>query len=369
MPCGSVVWKPFVRLAASGPYSDLKGRYTYYTSSIQISFMMIKLNDYIMNHVNATASASTANDMKPKKPAATSTKFKILKDVKMKGPLHMEEKVEDDRIGIHSKRFVGDVTDVASTSMATSVEPKSAPYKFKKAKTHFRNQVNGSAGKDIALIKPAATRFNEGKKTVDKIKIRLELKDLHLRYVNAEGKPTCPICERNFESNIPLYQHMVLHSDHNWHTCFTSRIADLDINQSSENYNHEAALVDLTKCLSNWNIVKKKRSPLGSRPIEMDEDARTAAETLIFMANDHFSKAEQPKTCMWTQMDREAAEGPLMFLGNHPHSPMDEPSIQVPTSTTEMQTNVHELADTAIGGIKEVRDFDLNELPSMEEDT
>ncbi|GKA81853.1 zinc finger C2H2-type/integrase DNA-binding domain-containing protein [Tanacetum coccineum] len=324
-----------------------------------------------MNHVKATASASTANDTKPKKPgdvkmhrlvirpgknnrarlhsnnvaststvtAATSTKFKILKDVKMKGPLHMEEKVENDRIGIHSKRFVGDVTNVASTSMATSVEPKSAPYKFKKAKTHFRNQVNGSAGKDTAVIKPAATRFNEGKKTVDKIKIRLELKDLHLRYVNAEGKPTCPICERNFESNIPLYQHMDLHSDHNWHTCVTSRIADLNINQSSENYNHEAALVDLTKCLSNWNIVRKKRSPLGSRPIEMDEDdmdgdACAAAETLMLMANDRFSKAKQPKTSMWTQMDREAAEGLLMFLGDHPHSPMGESSVQVPTSTT-----------------------------------
>ncbi|GJU84749.1 hypothetical protein Tco_1292295 [Tanacetum coccineum] len=193
-----------------------------------------------MNHVNATASTSTSNDTKPKKPgdvkmnrlvihpgknnrarlhsdnvaststvkAATSTKFKIQMDVKMKGPLHMEEKVKDYRFGIHSKRVVDDVKNVASTSMATSVETKNAPYKFKKAKTDLRNQ-----------------------------------------------------------------------------------------------------------------------------------------------------------------MDIEAAEGLLMFLGDHPHSPMGESSVQVPTSTTEMHTNVHELGDTVNGGIKEVRDFDLNELPSMEEDT
>nr|GEX04756.1 hypothetical protein [Tanacetum cinerariifolium] len=68
--------------------------------------------------------------------------------------------------------------------------------------------------------------------------------------------------------------------------------------------------------------------------------AHTAADTLMLMANDHFSKSKQPKTIMWTQMDIEAAEGLLMFLG-----------------------------DTVEGEIKEVRDFDLKELPSMEEDT
>ncbi|GJS72556.1 hypothetical protein Tco_0705397 [Tanacetum coccineum] len=257
-----------------------------------------------MNHVNTTAFASTSNDTKPKKPgdvkmnrltihprknnrarlhsdnvaststvkAAASTKFKIQMDVKMKGPLHMEEKVKDYRFSIHSKRVMDDVKNVASTSMATSVETKNAPYKFKKAKTDLRNQVNGSAGKYTALIKPTTTRFNEGKKPVDKIR----------------------------QQHMPKLKDLCLELHRKWHTCFTLRIAHLNINQSSENHNHEAALVDLTKCFSNWNIVKKNRSPLGSRPIEMDEDARTAAETLMLMANDHFSKAKQPKTIMWT---------------------------------------------------------------------
>lgn len=121
--------------------------------------------------------------------------------------------------------------------------------------------------------------------------------------------------QKNFVTHLALYQHMDIHSNCKWERCFISRTANM--NQSGENHNHEAVLVDLTKCLSGWNVTKKKRNCLGSRPVNMeyDEEVCAAAEILMLMANDYFSNVKQPKTNMQTQMDIEAARMCIKYVG------------------------------------------------------
>ncbi|GJY45717.1 hypothetical protein Tco_0434780 [Tanacetum coccineum] len=212
--------------------------------------------------------------------------------------------------------------DFASTSTASLVKPESAQvYKKTKKQTDIWNRVI-----------PTATRFNEVQRTVGMIKLGQE--GLVMSLVDSEGKRACPVCKKKCASIKTLYQHMDLDSDRKWHTRFTSLITH-NINESSENNNHEAALVDLTKYFADWDVKTGKRGRFGSRVadvkvnkasytkyysgftsddhVEMNAEDIQAAKTLVLMANDYLSDT---KNSMTAQKEAEAAKG-LSFLVDH----------------------------------------------------
>ncbi|GJZ83024.1 hypothetical protein Tco_0648197 [Tanacetum coccineum] len=292
--------------------------------------------------------------------------------------------------------------DFASTSTASLVKPESAQvYKKTKKQTDIWNRVI-----------PTATRFNEVQRTVGMIKLGQE--GLVMSLVDSEGKRACPVCKKKCASIKTLYQHMDLDSDRKWHTRFTSLITH-NINESSENNNHEAALVDLTKSFADWDVKTGKRGRFGSRVadvkvnkasytkyysgftsddhVEMNAEDIQAAKTLVLMANDYLSDT---KNSMTAQKEAEAAKG-LSFLVDHvdlamggtcPLGPpfvsahvlvdhvdlaMVESKLRVEefsaTNVTERQIHVEDSADTSNGGIKMVLAFDLNEPPALEDDS
>ncbi|PWA53975.1 zinc finger C2H2-type/integrase DNA-binding domain-containing protein [Artemisia annua] len=264
----------------------------------------------------------------------------------------------------------------------------------KKAKrqTDTRNHVKDVATTSTTLYKPTETRYNEIKKPTDAVKkgkVFVEKrKKLLMSFVNSEGKPACPLCRVNFVSNKFLYQHMALHSDNDWKT-FIRTLDTADVTRSGDNHNHDAKVVNLSKCLYGWDVKTGKRGRLGSTVAdvkvnkvpnakyylglgpfdlgEVDEDIQEAAKILVLMARDHQLKS---KTSMAIQREEEAAKC-LMCLDDPVTPPRVEYGTQVEglitTSMTDRNLQVEESADTISGEIKEVRGFDLNELPAFED--
>ncbi|PWA36659.1 zinc finger C2H2-type/integrase DNA-binding domain-containing protein [Artemisia annua] len=261
---------------------------------------------------------------------------------------------------------------------ANDFEPESVQaFKKTKRQTDIWNHVNVVAANNkapAALVKPTATRFKEVQKTgqqhMDK------RKDLLQRFVNDEGKPTCPICQENFVSIKFLYQHMALKSDKDWKT-FIASLNTHNIDKSGENQIHDDMVVDLSKCLPGWDMKTGKRGRLGSRVadvmvnkgpntkeylgliavdhVEMNEEDIQAAKTLVLIARDYLSNARKS---MVRQREVEAA--------------MVESSVQVKefrdTNMTERQRHVKDSADRTNGEFKAVLDIDLNEPYALEDD-
>ncbi|GJZ36776.1 hypothetical protein Tco_0582967 [Tanacetum coccineum] len=128
----------------------------------------------------------------------------------------------------------------------------------------------------------------------------------------------------------------VLHEDKDWKTF--SRLLNIhNVNKSGENHNHDAKVVDLSKCLFGWDVKTGKRGRLGSTVAdvkvnikggskalrtfdleEVDEDIQEATKILVLMARDHHLKS---KTSMTIQREEEAAKC-LMCLDDPVTPPM-----------------------------------------------
>ncbi|PWA53976.1 zinc finger C2H2-type/integrase DNA-binding domain-containing protein [Artemisia annua] len=242
-----------------------------------------------------------------------------------------------------------------------------------------------------ALYKPAETRYDEIKKPTDtfkKRKVHVEKrKNLLMSFVNSKGKPACLICRTNFLSNKFLYQHMALHSDNDWRT-FTRSLNTDDVNRSGDNHNHEAKVVNLSKCLFGWDVKTGKRGRLGSSVADVKvnkvpnakyylglgtfdlgevDDIQEAAKILVLMARDHQLKS---KTSIMTQSEVQAVNG-LRCIDDPVTPPMVESGAVVEelmaASMIERNLQVKESADTISGEIKGVCGFDLNEVPAFED--
>ncbi|PWA96433.1 zinc finger C2H2-type/integrase DNA-binding domain-containing protein [Artemisia annua] len=243
-----------------------------------------------------------------------------------------------------------------------------------------------------ALYKPAATRYDETMKPTDtfkKRKVHVEKrKNMLMSFVNSQGKPACPLCRENCVSNKFLYLHMAFHTDKDWKR-FTRSLNTHNVNKSGQDHNHDAKVVDLSKCLFGWDVKTRKRSRLGSSVAgvkvnkvpnakyylglgrfdlgEVDEDMQEAAKILVLMARDPQLKA---KTSIMAQNEVQAVNG-LVCIDDPVTPSVVESGAQVEelmaTSMTERNLQVEESADTIRGEIKGVRGFDLNELPAFED--
>ncbi|PWA35094.1 zinc finger C2H2-type/integrase DNA-binding domain-containing protein [Artemisia annua] len=188
-----------------------------------------------------------------------------------------------------------------------------------------------------ALYKPAATRYDETKKLTDtfkKRKVHVEKrKNLVISFVNSQCKPACPLCRENCVSNKFLYQHMAFHTDKDWKR-FTRSLNTHNVNKSGQDHNHDAKVVDLSKCLFGWDVKTRKRSRLGSSV------AGEAAKILVLMARDPQLKA---KTSIMAQSEVQAVNG-LVCIGDPVTPSMVESGAQVEelmaTSMTERNLQV-----------------------------
>nr|GEU55072.1 hypothetical protein [Tanacetum cinerariifolium] len=138
---------------------------------------------------------------------------------------------------------------------------------------------------------------------------------------------------KNCVSQKFLNKHMILHADKDWKT-FIRSLNIHNVNKSGENHNHDAKVVDLSKCLFGWDVKTGKRGRLGS----------TVADV---------KREEEAAKC-------------LMCLDDPVTPPMVESGAQVEelmtTSMTDRNLQVEELAYN--GRVKEVHGFDINELPA-----
>ena len=238
------------------------------------------------------------------------------------------------------------------------------------------------------IKKPAATRYDEIKKPFKKRKVHVEKrKNLLMSFVNSLGKPACPLCRENFVSNKFLYQHMVFHTDKDWKR-FTRSLNTHNVNKSAEDHNHDAKVVDLSKCLFGWDVKTGKRGRLGSTVADVKvnkvpnakyylglgtfdlgevDDIQEAAKILVLMARDHQLKA---KTSIMAHNEVQAVNG-LRCIDDPVTPPMVESGAVVEelmaASMTEMNLHIEESADTISGEIKGVCGFDLNEVPAFED--
>ncbi|GKB40040.1 hypothetical protein Tco_0884982 [Tanacetum coccineum] len=176
---------------------------------------------------------------------------------------------------------------------ADDFEPESAQvFKKPKKQTDVWNHVNVVAANNkppATLVKPTSTRFKEVQKTGQHMD---KQKDLLQRFVNAEGKPACPICQENFVSIKFLYQHMILKSNKEWKT-FIASLNTHNINKSGENQIHDAMVVDLTKWLPGWDMKTGKRGRLSSRVADvMVNKGPNMKEYLGLIAVDHVEMNE-----------------------------------------------------------------------------
>ncbi|KAK1431047.1 hypothetical protein QVD17_14247 [Tagetes erecta] len=163
--------------------------------------------------------------------------------------------------------------------------------------------------------------------------------DVHLGFINTEGKLICGLCQQNFVSMKYLYYH--LRDDHSYD----------DMKMFFASTNACNVQVHSTKVVDKSEIY--------------DQELNEAAETLMLFASCFQSMADKEVNVNHVVEDLYEAGKTLTLFGDHHQWSMCETSMK----HKEVEESLEELKDVANGvGSKVVHAFDLNVVPDMEED-
>ncbi|KAK1431048.1 hypothetical protein QVD17_14248 [Tagetes erecta] len=163
--------------------------------------------------------------------------------------------------------------------------------------------------------------------------------DVHLGFINTEGKLICGLCQQNFVSMKYLYYH--LRDDHSYD----------DMKMFFASTNACNVQVHSTKVVDKSEIY--------------DQELNEAAETLMLFASCFQSMADKEVNVNHVVEDLYEPEKTLTLFGDHHQWSTGESSMK----HKEVEESLEELKDVANGvGSKVVHAFDLNVVPDMEED-
>ncbi|KAK1431044.1 hypothetical protein QVD17_14244 [Tagetes erecta] len=219
--------------------------------------------------------------------------------------------------------------DVPSASTTTALRPLK---KLKKPKNH---SVVTSANRPKHSATPKNSKNNDQKHHPEAANL-----DVHLGFINSEGKLVCRLCQDNFVSMKYLYYH--LRDDHSYD----------DMKMFFASTNACNVQVHSTKVVDKCEVY--------------DQELNEAAETLMLIANCFQSMADKEVNVNHVVEDLYEAGKTLTLFGDHHQRSMCETSMKHKEVDHE---SLEELKDVANGvGSKVVHAFDLNVVPDMEED-
>ncbi|KAK1431042.1 hypothetical protein QVD17_14242 [Tagetes erecta] len=216
--------------------------------------------------------------------------------------------------------------DVPSASTTTALKPLK---KLKKPKNH---NVVTSTNRPKHSATPKKTKNDQKHHPEANL-------DVHLGFINTEGKLVCRLCQDNFVSMKYLYYH--LRDDHSYD----------DMKMFFASTNACNVQVHSTKVVDKCEVY--------------DQELNEAAETLMLIANCFHSMADKEVNANHVVEDLSEPGKTLTLFGDHHQWSTGESSMK----HKEVEESLEELKDVANGvGSKVVHAFDLNVVPDLEED-